>query len=339
VRLRTGRAPGRRRLWRGVPRQQQRGRSGDQIILPQYANQPEFIRRFESEARLVARLEHPHIVPLYDYWREPNAAYLIMRLLRGGSLRELLKNGPLEPGVFLRMLEQVGAALHAAHRFGVIHRDLKPANILLDEEQNAYLADFGIAKNLGDPCLEDQTQTGMMIGSPAYISPEQIRAEPLRPQADIYCLGVLIFEMLSGRPLPGPTPFDCITSTSASRCLLRQYNPALPVEWTVCCSATPPRMYLPATPDAQPAGRCAPDDERGDRSGRTSASGEPADIENLQGLRLQRGGRRGAGRKRWCATCSDVGENGQAELEGRPGASESGASWRWSGPAAAANPR
>ena len=181
------------------------------IILPQYANHPDFIRRFEAEAQLVARLEHPHIVPLYDYWREPNAAFLVMRLLRGGSLNDLLKNGPLPLPLTLQFLEQVGAALHAAHRFGVIHRDLKPANILLDEDQNAYLADFGIAKNLGSPGLQNVTDADSLIGSPAYISPEQIRADPIRPQADIYCLGVVIYEMLTGHlPFKGPTPIDQI---------------------------------------------------------------------------------------------------------------------------------
>src|SRR5512136_1597083 len=89
------------------------------IILPQYANHPDFIRRFEAEARLVARLEHPHIVPLYDFWREPDAAYLVMRLLRGGSLSERLKQGPLPLDKFLPVVDQVGSALHAAHRFGV----------------------------------------------------------------------------------------------------------------------------------------------------------------------------------------------------------------------------
>ena len=181
------------------------------IILPQYANHPDFIRRFEAEAQLVARLEHPHIVPLYDYWREPNAAYLIMRLLRGGSLNELLKTGPLELSLIFQFLEQIGAALHAAHRFGVIHRDLKPANILLDEDQNAYLADFGVAKNLGSPDLSNLTNADAIIGSPAYISPEQIRSEPIRPQADIYCLGVVLYEMLTGQlPFTGPTPIDQI---------------------------------------------------------------------------------------------------------------------------------
>ncbi|MBF8285223.1 MAG: putative Calcium/calmodulin-dependent protein kinase, partial [Anaerolineales bacterium] len=181
------------------------------IILPQYANHPEFIRRFEAEAQLVARLEHPHIVPLYDYWREPGVAYLVMRLLRGGSVQAMLQGGPLPLETVARMLEQIGSALGAAHRAGVVHRDLKPANILLDEDTNAYLADFGIAKNLGNPNLEDQTQADVIVGSPAYFSPEQIRSETVRPQADIYSLGIMLYELLTGaRPFQGPTPIDLI---------------------------------------------------------------------------------------------------------------------------------
>ena len=176
------------------------------IILPRYANLPDFIRRFEAEAHLVARLEHPHIVPLYDYWREPDAAYLIMRLLRGG-LERLLAQGPLSLDAFRGIVLQVGGALAAAHSHGIVHRDIKPANILLDEAQNAYLADFGIAKNLELAGNGNLTEDGALIGSPAYISPEQILAEPVRPSSDIYCFGLLLFEMLTGHPaFDGPTP-------------------------------------------------------------------------------------------------------------------------------------
>lgn len=181
------------------------------IILPAFANHPDFIRRFETEAQLVARLEHPHIVPLYDYWREPGVAYLVMRLLRGGNVQSLLGQGPLTVEMTTRMLEQICSALSIAHRIGVIHRDLKPANVLLDEDSNAYLADFGIAKNLGNPDIENQTQLDAIIGSPQYMSPEQIRSLSVRPQTDIYCLGVMLYEMLTGTPpFTGPTPFDFI---------------------------------------------------------------------------------------------------------------------------------
>ena len=177
------------------------------IILPEYANHPNFIRRFEIEAQTVAQLEHPHIVPLYDYWRQPNAAYLIMRLLRGGSLESKMKQGTLPLATTYRYLQQVGQGLHLAHRNGVIHRDLKPANILLDEDDNAYLADFGIAKHLDEWTASDKTEVGALVGSPAYASPEQLRAERVQPQTDIYCLGIMLYELLTGeRPFPGPTP-------------------------------------------------------------------------------------------------------------------------------------
>lgn len=181
------------------------------IILPAFANHPDFIRRFEAEAQLVARLEHPHIVPLYDYWREPGVAYLVMRLLRGGNIQNLLGQGPLLLDRTSHLLEQICSALNAAHRIGVIHRDLKPANVLLDEDGNAYLADFGIAKNISNPDLENQTQIDEMVGTPHYMSPEQIRSLTIKPQTDVYCLGIMLYEMLTGAlPFAGPTPFDFI---------------------------------------------------------------------------------------------------------------------------------
>ena len=146
------------------------------ILLPKYANNPEFIRRFDVEAQLVARLEHPHIVPLYDYWREPNVAYLVMRLLRGGNLQGLVQSRPLQPEVTLRILEQIGSALGAAHRAGIIHRDLKPSNVLLDDDHNAYLADFGIATHHSNS-FSHPTQMYAIFGTTDYISPEQIRSE------------------------------------------------------------------------------------------------------------------------------------------------------------------
>jgi WD40 repeat protein/serine/threonine protein kinase len=188
------------------------------IILAQYANQPEFIRRFESEAQLVARLEHPFIVPLYDYWREPSGAYLVMRFLRGGSLRDIVYDNPLDLDTIARILEQIGAALTVAHQNGVIHRDLKPANIMLDEAGNAYLTDFGIAKDLFQ--ASDATLQGSLVGSPAYISPEQVRSEPVVPQSDIYSLGIMLYEMLTGKK-----PFP---NESISGLLVKHLNDPLP---------------------------------------------------------------------------------------------------------------
>lgn len=174
------------------------------VILPKYANSPEFIRRFESEAQVVARLEHPHIVPLYDYWREPDSAYLVMRFLRGGSLRDIMDtHGKLDIEVASKILEQIGAALTFAHRNGVVHRDVKADNILMDEDGNAYLSDFGIAKEVGAEAGDGQ---GNLVGTPAYLAPEQIRGEGAGPLSDVYAFGIMLYEMLSGsRPFADET--------------------------------------------------------------------------------------------------------------------------------------
>jgi serine/threonine protein kinase/WD40 repeat protein len=168
------------------------------VILPRYASQPEFIRRFEIEAQLVARLEHPHITPLIDYWRDPNGAYLVMRYLRGGSLSHKSKEGALEPDHILGILEQIVSALDFAHRNKVIHRDIKPGNILLDEDGNAYLVDFGIAKDLGAIDTNKQTGPDAIVGSLDYIAPEQARGEAVTARTDIYSLGVTLYELLTG---------------------------------------------------------------------------------------------------------------------------------------------
>lgn len=165
------------------------------IILPEYANRPDFIRGFEAEAQLVARLEHIHIVPLFDYWRDPEGAYLVMRLLPS-SLKDEIKQGALTLERTATVLDQVAAALMVAHRNGVVHRDLKPPNIMQDADGNCFLADFGIAKVLSD---QSNDEGDIIAGTPAYISPEQVTNGPVSPQTDIYALGVMLFEMVTGQ--------------------------------------------------------------------------------------------------------------------------------------------
>jgi WD40 repeat protein/energy-coupling factor transporter ATP-binding protein EcfA2 len=182
------------------------------IILPEHANDPEFVRRFEFEAQLIARLEHIHIIPLYDFWREPGMACLVTRLMKGGSLHNSIeKQGPWSLVATARLLEHIADALQVAHRNGIIHRDIKPANILLDEDQNAFLADFGIAKKLyGDL---SSTPDDDRYGSPAFVAPEQVYGDAVSPQTDIYSLGVVVYVMLTGQ-----LPFwDKSTSTVITR--------------------------------------------------------------------------------------------------------------------------
>jgi len=180
------------------------------VVLPGYVKHPEFIRRFETEARLVARLEHLHIVPLYDYWRDPEGAYLVMRLMRGGSLQDELREGSYDLETAALLMDQVTSALALAHRNKIIHRDIKPSNILLDEDGNAYITDFGIAREL-ENAESLLAEPDMPIGSHDYLSPEQARTEPVAFQTDIYSLGVVLYEILTGQhPFPDLSPVECL---------------------------------------------------------------------------------------------------------------------------------
>jgi WD40 repeat protein/serine/threonine protein kinase len=187
------------------------------VILPQFANRSAFIRRFEAEAQLVARLEHLHIVPLYDFWRDPDGAYLVMRWLRGGSVRDqLLIDGQWAADQTAQMVDQIASALDVAHDAGVVHRDIKPGNILLDDDGNSFLADFGIAL---DTDVVDGDQS-MMVGSPAYMAPELIRGEVATPQSDQYSLAVVAYHVLVGH-----RPFE---TQSRGELLMRQLDTPMP---------------------------------------------------------------------------------------------------------------
>ena len=186
-------------VWRAVQPSVKREVAIKQIR-PELASRPDFIRRFEVEAQLVARIEHPHIVPLIDFWRDPDSAYLVMRWLGGGTLEERLDAGPLTLEETLALATEIGSALTVAHERGVIHRDVKPANILFDDRSNSFLSDFGIALDVDDSA---GPESAMSPGSPIYASPEQVSRHPLGPQADIFSLGVVLFECLTGTP-PSP---------------------------------------------------------------------------------------------------------------------------------------
>ncbi len=170
------------------------------VVRAEFANRPEFVRRFAAEAQMVARIEHPNVVPLYDFWREPDRAYLVMRLMAGGSLEQRLDAGPMATQASLAVVEQVAEALTAAHELGVVHRDVKPENIMFDTEGRAYLADFGIALEAAE---RTTPEAALSEGSPIYASPEQLRREPVAAEADVHALGIVAFTMLVGH-----TPFS-----------------------------------------------------------------------------------------------------------------------------------
>ena len=165
-----------------------------------------FYQRFEREARTIATLEHPSIVPVYDFGiDESKQPYLVMRLLRGGTLRDRRARGELAGADLWPPMHQVAAALDYAHSANVVHRDIKPVNILFDEKGNAYVSDFGIAK-VRDATTGDLTGNNV-LGTPAYMSPEQFDGRPVDGRCDQYSLGVVLFEALTGRPpFGGKTP-------------------------------------------------------------------------------------------------------------------------------------
>ncbi len=172
------------------------------------ASTPEQVARFEREARATANLDTPHIVRVNDYGFEEGTPYLIMELLRGEDLSKRLRtSGKLPLEECAKILSQMGKALRKAHEAGVVHRDLKPANVFLaqvDDEEVVKVLDFGIAKETSAP-VEDATKTGEVLGSPHYMSPEQVRAEKtVDPRADLWATGVLVYRMATGQlPFPG----------------------------------------------------------------------------------------------------------------------------------------
>jgi serine/threonine protein kinase len=218
------------------------------VIRREYADDPAFIRRFEAEAQTIARLEHPYIVPLYDYWRDPEGAYLVMRYLRGGSLHAALQEGPWDGQRTAAMLEQIAGALAAAHRQGIVHRDIKPGNILLDEAGNAYLADFGIAKVLGSE--RALTAEDAVRGSLDYVSPEQLRSEPVTAQSDIYSLGAVLYETLTAAK-----PFGAV---DVARLVYNHLHEPLPLVTTTRPDVPPEvDVVLQKATAKQPAARYA----------------------------------------------------------------------------------
>lgn len=162
-----------------------------------YLTEPKFKERFQREARIVARLDHPAIVPIYDFGEDNGRPYIVMRYMSGGSLREWIERDGLPVDVVVDLVKRIAPALDEAHREGVIHRDLKPSNILLDKRGEAYLSDFGIVK-VSDA---SRSLTGSsVVGTPAYMSPEQGRnGADVDYRTDIYAVGVILFEMLTGR--------------------------------------------------------------------------------------------------------------------------------------------
>lgn len=177
----------------------------------------DFIRRFEIEAQIIARLEHPHIVPIYDFWREPDSAFIVMRWLTGGSIRNYM-NQRYDVKTLIALIQQIGSALDFCHKKNVIHRDIKPDNILIDSISNFYLTDFGIAVESQN--IKSIDPNFLRLGTPEYMPPELILDDEVTFKTDIYAFAIAIYEILTGYP-----PF---VGASIDKILMQQVNATFP---------------------------------------------------------------------------------------------------------------
>jgi hypothetical protein len=198
-------------------------------ILPrQYAGDPEFVGRFEREVRVIASLEHPNILPVHDYGEADGYTYIVMRYVEGGTLADWLHGQPLPLPTICVVVSQIARALDYAHSRGVVHRDVKPSNVLIDDQGSCLLTDFGIAKMV--EATGQLTRPGAFIGTPTYASPEQCLGHSLDWRSDIYSLGIMTYQMATGRPpFVAETPMAIVLKhINDPLPLPRSLNPALP---------------------------------------------------------------------------------------------------------------
>ncbi|MGB7339691.1 MAG: protein kinase [Phototrophicaceae bacterium] len=177
-------------------------------VLPKhFVKDDTYMERFRREVDIASKLEHRNIIPVYDYGEYEGQPFIVMRYMHAGSLDDVLQNSPLNPDQIYQLLSQIAPALDYAHSKGVLHRDLKPSNVLMDDDGGAFLTDFGIARVVGDNSPGLTTQG--VVGTPSYMSPEQAQGKELDGRSDIYALGVMLFEMATGRrPFENDTPYS-----------------------------------------------------------------------------------------------------------------------------------
>jgi serine/threonine-protein kinase len=201
------------------------------VLRPDRVATEEFLQRFMKEAKAIGRLSHPNIVVVYDVGEDQGTAYIAMEFVEGKPLDEIVKSESFHSEEIIDLGLQVAEALDYAHRKGIVHRDIKPSNIILQPDGQIKITDFGIAR-IEDPEATQQTQAGEILGTPAYMSPEQVLGQPVDGRSDLFSLGVILYELATGRrPFRGDnitTIFRNITAEDPQEPLL--INPALPPE-------------------------------------------------------------------------------------------------------------
>ena len=196
------------------------------LLSPTMASETGVRERFDEEARSAARLSHPNVVLVFDSGEHEGTPYLVMELLPGRTLADEVALGPLDPERVRRIGLEVLGALGASHGAGILHRDIKPGNVLLTADDTAKLGDFGIAKSTEGLNL---TSTGMIVGTAAYLAPERLAGQPATPQSDLYAVGVVLYEALSGRkPFQADTPIGLMRAVEAHQAVpLAEARPGL----------------------------------------------------------------------------------------------------------------
>ncbi|HLZ70933.1 MAG TPA: serine/threonine-protein kinase [Dehalococcoidia bacterium] len=196
------------------------------VLLPHLAEDPEIRQRFVAEARGIARLRHPNIATIYDVGEADGLPFFTMELIEGPTLARLLLGGPLPPAQVVALIRSLASAIDYLHRAGLVHRDIKPANIMLEAGGRVVLMDFGIARAIDQTT---HTRTGTSLGTPEYMSPEQVRGERVGPASDIYALGVLTYNLLAGKPpFSGDTAYLLFAHAYEPPPPLREQRPNLP---------------------------------------------------------------------------------------------------------------
>src|SRR4051812_32756678 len=192
--------------------------------------------RIRAEAEAIARLQHPNVVHVYEVGERDGRPYLLMEFVDGGTLGDRIKQGPIPTGQAVAWAEAIARGVHAAHRRGIVHRDLKPANVLMTADGVPKITDFGIARRLDDPA--DKTRTGLVVGTPAYMAPEQAEGRKgVGPAADVWAVGTILYEMLTGRrPFDGSPSFDLLKRvTTEAPPRPSRVRPGLPAALEAVC--------------------------------------------------------------------------------------------------------